>query len=50
MNETILKGIDPKTAVIDIECKVGAGEKYNEIKDVVDIKTKQSESIPHKEG
>jgi hypothetical protein len=46
----ILKGIDPKTTVSEIECNLSAGTPYIEIKNVVDCKTNLPVDLKHKPG
>jgi len=47
----ILKGIHPRTAVVKLSCKIGVGEKYEEITDLTTIDAPEKKtSIPHKRG
>ena len=50
MKDNALKDVTPETAVIEIECKIGAGSDYIEIKDVVDVKTNEKVNLTHKAG
>jgi len=46
----ILAGLDPKTAAVQLTSKLGPGEDYNEIKEVVNIWDQAETSIVHKAG
>ena len=47
---TILEGINPKTAGIEIEAKLGAGDEYKRIEGLADIETLDEKSIDAKAG
>lgn len=46
----ILKGIDPRTAVMQISAKLGTGDDYKEITEVIDVWTQEEKSVTHKPG
>ena len=47
---TILEGINPKTAGIEIEAKLGSGDEYKRIEGLADIHTLEEKSIDAKSG
>ena len=46
----ILAGVHPRTASVQVSCKIGPGEDFKEIKGVVDCFTNEEKNIPHKDG
>ena len=48
--QTVLAGINKKTAAIQIEAKIGAGDPYKLIEGVTDIYTQEEKTINHKPG
>lgn len=48
--KTIMEGINPRTAGVELSAKIGPGEDYKVIKGVVNVKTGDEEDIIHKPG
>lgn len=50
LKDTVLKDVSPDTAAQEIECKVGAGADYIEIKEVVNVWNDEKVNLTHKPG
>ena len=49
-HESVLEGLDPRTAVIEIEVKLSVGSDFIPIREVGDISTMDEVDINHKPG